>query len=146
MSYGVDLVDLYRRSANYVDRILKGVQPSVVFALVADPVGAGWVESLARPGGNTTGFLGAKLTANPMTRSLHPPMTTCGHRVRFVATWREEFFEVPLCLWGRYIHTFSGIVTSPFGQRHGRARLRWSAVVTRPWWPIFCSTRAWRNW
>src|SRR5436190_19976414 len=95
MSYGVDLVDLYRRSANYVDRILKGVQPSVVFALVADPVGAGWVESLARPGGNTTGFLGAKLTANPMTRSLHPPMTTCGHRVRFVATWREEFFEVP---------------------------------------------------
>src|SRR5213080_981135 len=31
----------------------------------------------------------------PMTRSLHPPMTACGHRVRFVATWREEFFEVP---------------------------------------------------
>src|SRR5207249_7422975 len=34
----------------------------------------------------------------PMTRSLHPPMTACGHRVRFVATWREEFFEVPSCL------------------------------------------------
>src|SRR6516162_271120 len=33
----------------------------------------------------------------PMTRSLHPPMTACGHRVRFVATWREEFFEVPEC-------------------------------------------------
>src|SRR6266480_2926351 len=32
----------------------------------------------------------------PMTRSLHPPITACGHRVRFVATWREEFFEVPL--------------------------------------------------
>src|SRR6266498_2453391 len=31
----------------------------------------------------------------PMTRSLHPPMTACGHRVRFAATWREEFFEVP---------------------------------------------------
>src|SRR6266404_4842451 len=31
----------------------------------------------------------------PMTRSLHPPMTAHGHRVRFVATWREEFFEVP---------------------------------------------------
>src|SRR5262249_27737829 len=25
-----------------------------------------------------------------------PPMTAHGHRVRFVATWREEFFEVPL--------------------------------------------------
>src|SRR2546425_2968950 len=34
----------------------------------------------------------------PMTRSLHPPMTACGHRVRFVATWREEFFEVPIIL------------------------------------------------
>src|SRR5262245_45182527 len=28
----------------------------IVFAGVADPVGAGYVESLARPGGNTTGF------------------------------------------------------------------------------------------
>jgi putative ABC transport system substrate-binding protein len=28
----------------------------IVFALVADPVGAGIVESLPRPGGNTTGF------------------------------------------------------------------------------------------
>src|SRR5262249_2693302 len=24
-------------------------------------------------------------------------LTACGHRVRFAATWREEFFEVPLC-------------------------------------------------
>src|SRR5262245_26946954 len=29
----------------------------IVFVLVADPVGAGFVESLARPGGNTTGFI-----------------------------------------------------------------------------------------
>src|SRR5262245_56207850 len=28
----------------------------IVFAIVADPVGAGYVESLARPGGNITGF------------------------------------------------------------------------------------------
>src|SRR5262245_11273877 len=34
----------------------------------------------------------------PMTRSLHPPITACGHRVRFVGSWREEFFEVPFLL------------------------------------------------
>ena len=28
----------------------------IVFVDVADPVGAGFVDSLARPGGNTTGF------------------------------------------------------------------------------------------
>src|SRR5215475_12367877 len=28
----------------------------IVFVYVADPVGAGFVESLARPGGNATGF------------------------------------------------------------------------------------------
>ena len=29
----------------------------IVFTIVADPVGAGYVDSLARPGGNSTGFL-----------------------------------------------------------------------------------------
>jgi putative ABC transport system substrate-binding protein len=29
----------------------------IVFAIIVDPVGAGFVESLARPGGNATGFL-----------------------------------------------------------------------------------------
>jgi putative ABC transport system substrate-binding protein len=28
----------------------------IVFGLVADPVGSGFVDSLARPGGNVTGF------------------------------------------------------------------------------------------
>ena len=29
----------------------------IVFTIVPDPVGAGFVDSLARPGGNTTGFV-----------------------------------------------------------------------------------------
>jgi putative ABC transport system substrate-binding protein len=28
----------------------------IVFSVLVDPVGAGFVESLARPGGNVTGF------------------------------------------------------------------------------------------
>src|SRR5215831_7462695 len=32
----------------------------------------------------------------PMTRSLHPPATAGGQRVRFATTWRDEFFEVPI--------------------------------------------------
>ena len=28
-----------------------------VFAMVPDPVGSGFVKSLSRPGGNTTGFM-----------------------------------------------------------------------------------------
>ena len=34
----------------------------IVFAQVLDPVGAGFVESLARPGGNVTGFVGFEYT------------------------------------------------------------------------------------
>src|SRR6516164_763074 len=36
----------------YVTRTLP-----IVFAFVADPVGAGFVDSLSRPGGNVTGFM-----------------------------------------------------------------------------------------
>jgi putative tryptophan/tyrosine transport system substrate-binding protein len=36
-------------------RPLSSTMP-IVFAVVADPVGAGFVKSLARPGGNATGF------------------------------------------------------------------------------------------
>jgi putative tryptophan/tyrosine transport system substrate-binding protein len=32
----------------------------IVFVVVADPVGAGFVDSLARPGGNVTGFASAE--------------------------------------------------------------------------------------
>jgi putative ABC transport system substrate-binding protein len=34
----------------------------IVFAVVADPVGAGYVDSLARPGGNATGFTNFEYT------------------------------------------------------------------------------------
>src|SRR3981189_2902445 len=36
----------------------------------------------------------------PMTRPLHLPIFARGYRVRFAQTWREEFFEAPICLEG----------------------------------------------
>jgi hypothetical protein len=33
-----------------------------------------------------------------MTRSPHPPISAGGHRVRFVETWPEDFFEVNINL------------------------------------------------
>jgi putative ABC transport system substrate-binding protein len=47
-------------------RALRQASPTVpiVFAGAPDPVGAGLVESLARPGGNTTGFSGPEYVTN----------------------------------------------------------------------------------
>src|SRR2546430_4346181 len=61
----------------------------------------------------------------PMTRSLHPPMTACGHRVRFVATRREEFFEVP--------NRFFLIVSVVGHERAGRGGIHFVAGKTL--WP-----------
>jgi putative ABC transport system substrate-binding protein len=73
IKYGGDEADRYQKFAKALveaapDVIVAGASPSVaalqgithnvpvVFAGVIDPVGAGFVKSLARPGGNVTGF------------------------------------------------------------------------------------------
>src|SRR5882757_9972676 len=49
-------VILAQSSASVAPLLLATHTIPVVFTTVADPVGAGFVESLARPGGNATGF------------------------------------------------------------------------------------------
>jgi putative ABC transport system substrate-binding protein len=62
--YAVELVALgpdvvMAVSTNAMPPLLQATRTvPIVFAVVADPVGAGYVESLARPGGNVTGFTG----------------------------------------------------------------------------------------
>ena len=48
------MVPEFEKGVTALQRITRSVP--IVFANVADPVGAGYVASLARPGGNTTGF------------------------------------------------------------------------------------------
>src|SRR5207253_10781374 len=59
----------------------------------------------------------------PMTRSLHPPTSACAHRVRFVGTWREEFFEAP---WRQDLFFVRGFL-------RGFRRGAWAAPI-----PIAC--------
>jgi putative tryptophan/tyrosine transport system substrate-binding protein len=49
---------IFANSTAAVGPLLQGTRTvPVVFAVVADPVGAGYVDTLARPGGNATGFM-----------------------------------------------------------------------------------------
>jgi putative ABC transport system substrate-binding protein len=55
VALGPDVIVAY--SSNAVATLLQVTRTvPIVFAVVADPVGAGYVDSLARPGGNITGF------------------------------------------------------------------------------------------
>jgi ABC-type uncharacterized transport system substrate-binding protein len=60
--HAVDLVALvpdviFASGSLAVEPLLQATRDMpIVFAIVRDPVGAGFVDSLARPGGNTTGF------------------------------------------------------------------------------------------
>jgi ABC-type uncharacterized transport system substrate-binding protein len=57
VALGPDVVMAY--STNAMPPLLQATRTvPIVFAAVADPVGAGYVESLARPGSNVTGFSG----------------------------------------------------------------------------------------
>jgi putative tryptophan/tyrosine transport system substrate-binding protein len=61
--YAVELIELapeviLASSAPSVASLLQATRTvPIVFAAVTDPVGAGYVDSLARPGGNATGFI-----------------------------------------------------------------------------------------
>ena len=54
----------------------------IVFVLLPDPVGAGFVESLARPGGNATGFMpfefGMSAKWLELLKEIAPAVIACG--------------------------------------------------------------------
>lgn len=71
----------------------------IVFAVVADPVGAGFVDSLSRPGGNTTGFMLAEYSFSgkwvELLKQVAPRITHVGVvRNTHVPTGPAEFATI----------------------------------------------------
>jgi putative ABC transport system substrate-binding protein len=57
-----------------------------VFTIVADPVGAGFVDSMARPGGNATGFISLEYSLSAKWLEL---LKEIAPRVKRVAVLRD---------------------------------------------------------
>src|SRR5262249_21489261 len=88
----------------------------IVFAIVADPVGAGFVDSLARPGGNATGFVQYEYGLRGKWRKL---LKEIAPRVTRAAVLRDAAITAGVGLWGA-IQTAApsfGIEVSPVNVR-----------------------------
>jgi putative ABC transport system substrate-binding protein len=85
LTYAAELValnpDLLFGDNTFVVRALQQAAPAIptVFARVTDPIGAGFVSSLARPGGNITGFADGETSASgklaELMREIAPDVT-----------------------------------------------------------------------
>src|SRR5262245_39914145 len=88
----------------------------IVFAIVADPVGAGFVDSLARPGGNATGFVQYEYGLSGKWLEL---LKEIAPRVTRAAVLRDAAITAGVGLWGA-IQTAApsfGIEVSPVNVR-----------------------------
>src|SRR5262249_45045844 len=88
----------------------------IIFTLVADPVGAGFVDSLARPGGNVTGFVQYEYGLDGEWLELHREIAP---RVTRAAVLRDAAITAGVGLWGA-IQTAApsfGIEVSPVNVR-----------------------------
>ena len=100
----------------------------IVFASLTDPVGAGFVESLARPGGNTTGFtvfeygLSAKWVE--LLKEIAPRVTRAG-------VLREQGSSVGIGLWAAMQGAAPslGMELRPIGARDAPDIERGEAIV-----------------
>ena len=111
-SRGSTNIDLARRSTNWLrlapDLVLAAGATNVaalqratrtipiVFAGLTDPVGAGFVESLPRPGGNTTGFTSFEYGLSTKWLELLKEIAPAVTRVGFL---REQGSSVGIGLW-----------------------------------------------
>jgi putative ABC transport system substrate-binding protein len=88
-AYAKELVDarpdiLFTRSTPATAALLKNTRSiPIVFAVVSDPVGEGFVASIARPGGNATGFTNAEASLTGkwlgLLKEIAPKMARVGY-------------------------------------------------------------------
>ena len=89
---------------------------AIVFVIVPDPVGAGFVASLARPGGNTTGFLMFEYGISAKWLEL---LKQIAPGVRQAAVLRDPAITAGIGQWGA-VQTAApsfGVEASPVGMR-----------------------------
>jgi putative tryptophan/tyrosine transport system substrate-binding protein len=83
----------------------------IVFVIVPDPVGSGFVDSLARPGGNATGFLTFEFGISGKWLEL---LKEIAPRVMRAAVIRDPAITAGIGQWGQ----------APGGRGHSAARVR----------------------
>ncbi|HEV2623822.1 MAG TPA: ABC transporter substrate-binding protein [Xanthobacteraceae bacterium] len=131
----------------------------IVFAVVADPVGAGFVDSLSRPGGNTTGFMLAEYSFSgkwvELLKQVTPQITHLGVvRNTHVPTGPAEFATIqaaaqtlgvevnPIGLDGDIERAVAGVARAcRAAQAASDVRL---SVGRSRWWPDFLR-RGWHG-
>jgi len=91
----------------------------IVFVSVTDPVGAGYVESLARPGGNATGFMNSEYSLNAKYPELLKEIAPGIARVAVLRDSQPRGFNRRLCR-----HTGYGAIGQGAGNSDQLARNR----------------------
>jgi putative tryptophan/tyrosine transport system substrate-binding protein len=102
------------RNVEALQRLTRGIP--IVFAGVTDPVGAGYVESLARPGGNITGFTAFEYGLSAKWVDL---LKEIAPRVTRVAVLREQGSSIGIGMWAamQAAGPSLGIELRPIGAR-----------------------------
>ena len=91
----------------------------IVFTIVVDPVGAGFVDSLARPGGNATGFMNFEYSMGAKWLELLKQIVPGVTRVAVLRDRHSRLCNQPVCR-----HTGRGTVAQGGGQPSQPARRR----------------------
>jgi putative ABC transport system substrate-binding protein len=108
---------IFANGTSQVGPLLQETRPvPIIFTAVADPVGAGFVDSLARPGGNATGFVQYEYGLGGKWLEL---LKEIAPRVTRAAVLRDAAITAGVGLWGA-IQTAApsfGIEVSPVNVR-----------------------------